>query len=149
MTRETYILSDLLSLLSLRPDDATVSKQDFDYLFCETLLHYLSTPDDETELFISWVAKTVYQVAVGDEFLDSTPADFIRDYLGYRARQDNKLRQMHIADRIDFLTLIISALFTIHIGGLWPQLFDRIDALGNRRLRPQFKLVEMFLNRFG
>lgn len=139
----------LLSFASLRAEGAKVSKQDFEYLFCDVFLSYFDFPDDEGELFVSWVSTMIIRVAEEEERLDYMPADFIRDHLQYQARHDPILGRLGMRDRSNYITLFVSGLFAIHIGGLWSQLFDRIDVRGRLQLRPQFKLIEMFLNRFA
>ncbi len=141
--------TSLLSAFSLRPDDATVSMRDFEYLFCDTFLDYFQFPENETELFVSWITKTLYGVPKEEEDLDFTPPDFIRDYLLYEAKHDGFLGRVRMVDQANFVPLFVSVLFAIHIGGLWPQLYDRIDMRNLCGLKPPFKLMEMFLNRFA
>lgn len=139
----------LLSLTSLRADDAKISKQDFEYLFCDVFLSYFEFPDGEGDLFVSWVSTMLLGVAEEEKRLDYAPADFIRNHLQYQARHDQILGRLGMRDRSNYVTLFVSALFAIHIGGLWSQLFDRIDVRGSLKLKPHFKLIEMFLNRFA
>lgn len=139
----------LLALLSLRPHDATLSQQDFEYLFCDAFLDYFDFQGDESESFVSWISTVIFRMAEEEEHLDFAPAEFIRDYLHYVAVRDPLLSRLRMTDRSNFLSLFVSILFTIHIGGLWPQLFDRIDGRSRPRLKLPFKLIEMFLNRFA
>jgi hypothetical protein len=139
----------LLSLFSLRPHDATISKQDFQYIFCDALLDAIKFQGDETEAFASWVATMILRIAEEEEFLDSAPADFIRDHLLYMAVHDPLLARLRMTEKYNYVPLLVSGLFAIHIGGLWPQFFDRIDGRSRLPLKLPFKLIEMFLNRFA
>ncbi|MFA9262926.1 MAG: hypothetical protein ACEQSB_06295 [Undibacterium sp.] len=139
----------LLSLFSLRPHDATISKQDLQYLFCDAFLDAIEFQGDETESFAGWVATMILRIGEEEEFLDFAPADFIRDHLLYVAVHDPLLARLRMTERYNYVPLLVSGLFAIHIGGLWPQLFDRIDGRSRLPLKLPFKLIEMFLNRFA
>lgn len=139
----------LLSLFSLRPHGATITKQDFQYIFCDAFLDAIEFQAEETVAFTDWVAKMLLRVAQEEEFLDSAPADFIRDYLQYMAIHDPILARLRMIERYDFIPLFVSGVFAIHIGGFWPQLADRIEGRGRLQLKISFKLIEVFLNRFA
>jgi hypothetical protein len=139
----------LLAPLSLRPRDATVSEEEFKRLFCDTFLNSFDSKGNGTETFVPWASSMILDVGEENEFLDYTPADFIRDHLLYMAKNDSLSTSLGIANQSSVIPLFVSGLFAIHIGGWWQQLSDSIDAHGSVQLRRPFKLIELFLNRFA
>lgn len=138
----------LLSLFSLRPHDAAISQQDIKYLFCDAFLDAIEFQGEETESFVTWAAIMILSIAE-KELLDYAPADYIRDHLLHVAVHDPLLARLRLFERHSFVPLFVSGLFAIHMGGLWPQLFDRVDGRARVQMKLPFKLIEMFLNRFA
>lgn len=66
--------------------------------------------------------------------------------MGTDPKRDPHFAHLNLTELAGFLPLFVSILFAIHIQGLWPNLFDRLEANRKPELVPQFKLVELFLN---
>ncbi|WP_417463277.1 hypothetical protein [Kordiimonas sp.] len=147
-SRDLFSLG-LLALFNVRPLKPPTTKLDFDYLFCDTVVKYFSFPGEggkEAALFVSWIARSLFSIAEEDDFLDCTPADTICGELLDRTKRDPLFVQLKLTELSDFIPLFVSVLFAIHIQGLWPHLYERLDANRKPELVPPFKLMELFLN---
>ena len=139
----------LLSLFIINPEDSSITKQDFDYLFCDTALKYFSLSKrgarkEKSALFVAWIARSLYMIASenDNEFLECMQPGAICSDLLRQASSDPLFARLDLTEWAQFIPLLVSILFTIHIQGLWTCLYDRL----HERDKPQFKLLELFLN---
>lgn len=139
----------LLSITTLVSDDAEFTTQDFAYMFCDEFISYFNIPEYDGNLFLLWTSNELFRTVEKNPRIDFAPADFICDHLQYQARHDQLLSRLRIKDRANFVPLLVSCLFAIHIGGLWPYLFDRLRARSMEQQVLSCKLIEIFLNRFA